>query len=283
MSAQSNVKTESEDVNTSEPEFLGTVETRKRKAVPKPLEHISHRNEENEEILGSVEIRKQKTAPVHNQKNASSKYAEHILRRSEGKTRQNVRLEEESSGLRQMKQDKINMMSDKAKPGPSQVDLKRIQGDMMTDLIVVFDNCDSAAKCIEQRKHKIRGRDFIVWAESPTKSMKKKMRAKLEQSMPGSSSENVATQNDRSNFPTRTMTKFFLVVFLKDRPPYPRPPPPISRRRMKHLCCGLQSLHFYGLMSNFAFGTPARGAFMREFTLNLKIKLKFENNLHSQG
>ncbi|KAI1705317.1 hypothetical protein Ddc_15787 [Ditylenchus destructor] len=178
-SAQSNVKTEPEGVNTFERKFLGKVETGKRKASSKSAEHFSYRNNKNEEILGSVEVRKQKSAPVHNQQKVSSKSVEHVSRRSEGKARQNAKVEGESSCLRQMKQDKKNMMSDKPKPGPSQVDLKRIQGDMTTDLIVVFDNCDSAAKCIQQRKHKIQGRDFIVWAESPTKSMKKKMRANV--------------------------------------------------------------------------------------------------------
>ncbi|KAI1701150.1 hypothetical protein Ddc_17751 [Ditylenchus destructor] len=42
---QSNVKTEPEDVDTSEPEILGSVEPRKRKAPSKPAEHISHRSE----------------------------------------------------------------------------------------------------------------------------------------------------------------------------------------------------------------------------------------------
>ncbi|KAI1693374.1 hypothetical protein DdX_20702 [Ditylenchus destructor] len=41
---QSNVKTEPEDVDTSEVEVLGTVEIRKRKASSKSAEHISHRS-----------------------------------------------------------------------------------------------------------------------------------------------------------------------------------------------------------------------------------------------
>ncbi|KAI1705318.1 hypothetical protein Ddc_15788 [Ditylenchus destructor] len=72
---------------------------------------------------------------------------------------------------------------------------------------VMFDNCDSAAKCIQQKAHKILGKDYVVRRGRPTKSMRKKLRAALSryelcQDMSGPSSENVFCPNeslDRSN------------------------------------------------------------------------------------
>ncbi|KAI1697124.1 hypothetical protein Ddc_19906 [Ditylenchus destructor] len=58
-----------------------------------------------------------------------------------------------------------------------------------TDARITFDNCESVTKCLQQGKHKICGHDFLVWAATPTKSMKKSLRANLEQSMPATSSE----------------------------------------------------------------------------------------------
>ncbi|KAI1691196.1 hypothetical protein DdX_22036 [Ditylenchus destructor] len=41
---------------------------------------------------------------------------------------------------------------------------------------VTFTNCDSAAKCIQQRTHNIRGQDFIVHPAKPSNGMRKKLK-----------------------------------------------------------------------------------------------------------
>ncbi|KAI1692004.1 hypothetical protein DdX_21495 [Ditylenchus destructor] len=67
------------------------------------------------------------------------------------------------------------------------------------DAKIAFDNCDSAAICIQQRTHTICGHRFIVHTETPTQSMKDKIRANLRQNMPGASSENVSGANVQSD------------------------------------------------------------------------------------
>ncbi|KAI1701711.1 hypothetical protein Ddc_17502 [Ditylenchus destructor] len=64
---------------------------------------------------------------------------------------------------------------------------------------VAFENCDSARQCLQQNKHKICGLDFFVWAATPTRAMKRRLGAILNQNMPGPSSGNVSTQNVGGN------------------------------------------------------------------------------------
>ncbi|KAI1705319.1 heterogeneous nuclear ribonucleoprotein A3 like protein 2-like [Ditylenchus destructor] len=64
------------------------------------------------------------------------------------------------------------------------------------DAKVAFDNCDSAARCIQQRNHIICGHEFIVHTETPSNGMKDKIRANLRQNMSGPSSENVSGPNE---------------------------------------------------------------------------------------
>ncbi|KAI1694106.1 hypothetical protein DdX_20294 [Ditylenchus destructor] len=54
--------------------------------------------------------------------------------------------------------------------------------------IIAFNNCESAAKCIQQGTHTICGQDFVVRAGTPTRGMKDKIRADLCQNMTGLSS-----------------------------------------------------------------------------------------------
>ncbi|KAI1701397.1 heterogeneous nuclear ribonucleoprotein A3 like protein 2 isoform X1 [Ditylenchus destructor] len=61
---------------------------------------------------------------------------------------------------------------------------------------IAFDNCDSAAKCIQQRNHTICGRNFVVRKETPTRCMRGKIRANLHQNMSGPSSENVSVDSN---------------------------------------------------------------------------------------
>ncbi|KAI1708352.1 hypothetical protein Ddc_14381 [Ditylenchus destructor] len=75
---------------------------------------------------------------------------------------------------------------------------------MAKDAKIVFDNCESAAKCIEQRTHRICGRDFVVRKEKPTQGMKDKIRANLRQNMPGPPSENLSAANVQSNPPVES-------------------------------------------------------------------------------
>ncbi|KAI1690708.1 hypothetical protein DdX_22328 [Ditylenchus destructor] len=67
------------------------------------------------------------------------------------------------------------------------------------DARISFDNCEAAAKCIQQRTHTIRGQDFIVREEAPTKCMKDKIKAIMRQNMPGTSSENASAANVQSD------------------------------------------------------------------------------------
>ncbi|KAI1704307.1 hypothetical protein DdX_14303 [Ditylenchus destructor] len=95
---------------------------------------------------------------------ALSKPAEQISQRSEGNAQQNVNLEGKSSGLPQMKQIKTNM----------------------------------------QGTHTICGHRFIVHTETPTQSMKDKIRPNLSQNMAGPSTENVSAANVQSDPPAES-------------------------------------------------------------------------------
>ncbi|KAI1701395.1 hypothetical protein Ddc_17642 [Ditylenchus destructor] len=65
---------------------------------------------------------------------------------------------------------------------------------------VAFENCDSARQCLQQNTHKICGLDFFVWAATPTRGMKRRLEAILNQNVPGPSSGNVSTsQNVHDN------------------------------------------------------------------------------------
>ncbi|KAI1705308.1 sushi, nidogen and EGF-like domain-containing protein 1 [Ditylenchus destructor] len=65
---------------------------------------------------------------------------------------------------------------------------------------VAFENCDSARQCLQQNTHKICGQDFFVWAATPTRGMKRRLEAILNQNVPGPSSGNVSTsQNVHDN------------------------------------------------------------------------------------
>ncbi|KAI1702664.1 hypothetical protein DdX_15343 [Ditylenchus destructor] len=67
---------------------------------------------------------------------------------------------------------------------------------------VTFENCDSARQSLEQAKHEIYGRQFNVWAATPTKSVKRRLNeycAILSQNMSGPSSENVTASNVQSD------------------------------------------------------------------------------------
>ncbi|KAI1695009.1 hypothetical protein DdX_19816 [Ditylenchus destructor] len=64
---------------------------------------------------------------------------------------------------------------------------------------ITFENCDSARQCLQQNKHEICGREFSVWAATPTKSMKRRLGAILNQNIPEPSTGNVSTQSDGSN------------------------------------------------------------------------------------
>ncbi|KAI1700620.1 hypothetical protein DdX_16591 [Ditylenchus destructor] len=250
---QSNVKTEPEDVDTSELEILGSVEIRKRKA--------------------------------------SSKSAEHISQRSDGNAQQNLKVEGERTNLRLMEEAKKKRMAEEPVPESSQynqgtsnaqsrtidetplwkqnhlgsanVDSAQIPGinstkdqeERMTGLTstaasltnririygpclhpteenpkacqkqelkayfgqfgkikgvtiakyegitLTFVDCDSAAKCLQQRTHKIRGQDFIVSAETPTKPMMKKLIATRKRNTVHSSSENAFGPNNQIQLP----------------------------------------------------------------------------------
>ncbi|KAI1705310.1 hypothetical protein Ddc_15780 [Ditylenchus destructor] len=230
---QSNIKTEPEDVDTSEVEVLGSVEIRKRKAPSKSAEHITHR--------------------------------------SGGNAQQNVNSEGESN-MRQTKQAKINLLSEEPIPNPSEThqDEKQIprfksardKEETMATLTstatnlspttakltnridvngpclhpqrvnpeswqreefrayfgqfgkisivtvrkntystVTFEDCDSVAKCIQQRTHKILGRDFVIWETTPSESMKWKLVATRNQNTPQSSSENAPFPNNQIQLP----------------------------------------------------------------------------------
>ncbi|KAI1692503.1 hypothetical protein DdX_21221 [Ditylenchus destructor] len=67
---------------------------------------------------------------------------------------------------------------------------------------VTFTNCESAAKCIQQRTHKISGQDFLVHRSKPSEGMRKKLRAN--QNMPGPSTENVSAANVQSDPPAES-------------------------------------------------------------------------------
>ncbi|KAI1710878.1 hypothetical protein Ddc_13211 [Ditylenchus destructor] len=75
---------------------------------------------------------------------------------------------------------------------------------MAKDAKIVFDNCESAAKCIQQRTHRICGRDFVVRKEKPTQGMKDKIRANLRQNMSGPPSGNLSAANVQSNPPVES-------------------------------------------------------------------------------
>ncbi|KAI1694107.1 hypothetical protein DdX_20295 [Ditylenchus destructor] len=61
---------------------------------------------------------------------------------------------------------------------------------------VTFENCDSVAKCLMKRKHKIGGQDFIIWETTPSGSTRKKLGATR-----NLSSENASFSNNLIQLP----------------------------------------------------------------------------------
>ncbi|KAI1712390.1 hypothetical protein Ddc_12429 [Ditylenchus destructor] len=76
--------------------------------------------------------------------------------------------------------------------------------------MVIFDSCDSAAKCIQQRMQKIRGQDFIIWATTPSEYMKWKLVATGNHNTSHSSSENVPVPNNQIQLPAGLTNRIFV-------------------------------------------------------------------------
>ncbi|KAI1717009.1 hypothetical protein Ddc_10147 [Ditylenchus destructor] len=263
----SNVKSESQDVDTSEVEILGTVEIRRNKNCTATDTHSNVKFESQDmdtsevEILGTVEIKKRKALSIS---------AEHTSHRSGEIAQQNVNSKGESSNMQQMNEAITSLGTSNTQPrtidgiplwkqyllGLENVDQTQISGcnitsdqderiatlistaanltdkiivsgpclhpkkkkkyytlkdselyhrdnirtyfnqfgrifyvcvqildDLTTNSYVIFDQCVSAAKCIEQGNHKILGQNFRVQKGRPSKNMSSIIIGNLEQNL----------------------------------------------------------------------------------------------------
>ncbi|KAI1705901.1 cytochrome p450 domain-containing protein [Ditylenchus destructor] len=90
------------------------------------------------------------------------------------------------------------------------VTVKPIYAGMMTNAVVTFAYCESAAKCIEQSSHKILGKDFLVEKGQPSKGTKRKITAALEQNMPHLLEESESGPHYPSNLPEGVTNRIFV-------------------------------------------------------------------------
>ncbi|KAI1703838.1 hypothetical protein Ddc_16386 [Ditylenchus destructor] len=283
---QSNVKTEPEDVDTSEVEVLGSVEIRKRKAPSKHAEHISHKSgvsaQQNVNSAGeSSGLRHAKKAkknlvpeePMPNPSethqstsNAQSRTVDGIplwkqfllgsanvsTSNAQSRTVDGIPLWKQfllgSANVDEKQIPRFNSAKDQEETmatltstdanwstttaqltnridvngpclHPEQMDPKPFQkkefrayfgqfGKISSVTVrknsystVTFENCDSVAKCIQQKTHKIRGKDFNIWETTPSESMKWKLVATRNQNTSHSSSENMSVTNNLIQLP----------------------------------------------------------------------------------
>ncbi|KAI1705321.1 RNA recognition motif domain-containing protein [Ditylenchus destructor] len=211
---QSYVETEPEDVDTSEVEVLGSVEIRKRKAPPKPAEHRSGVSaQQNVNSAGE-------SSNLRHAKQAKTNLDEKQIPRFNSARDQEERMATSTPTVSNLT-NRINVNGpclhlcldpDQADPKPFQKEELRTYFSQFGKISsisvqrataknirakVTFDNCDSAAKCIQQHNHKICGRDFVVRKRTPSQGMKEEIRANLRQNMSGPSSENVSVDSNR--------------------------------------------------------------------------------------
>ncbi|KAI1696191.1 hypothetical protein Ddc_20634 [Ditylenchus destructor] len=196
---QLNVKTEPEDVDTSEAEILGITEMRKRKAPSNSAEHTPHTSEgitqqnvkSEGESSDSRELEPTKKKKVTEEPVfESSRYNQDPAQIPDFNNRNDQEeLIATSTSAAAKLTNKIAVCGPCLHPeqeNPPECQRKDLQayfsqfGKIINVTVieydnskVLFDNCDSAAKSIQEGKHKIQGQDFFVWAASPTKYMKR--------------------------------------------------------------------------------------------------------------